>query len=105
MYAAFRSAIQNEKGVTNKNLWQQLDDVINTAYPKFRTKLYYLNNGLKNDDYQICLLIKCNFSIREIALLTFRSKNAIINRRTRLYFKLFGINGTPNDLDRYILSL
>lgn len=105
VYAAFRSAIQNEKGVTNKNLWQQLDDVINTAYPKFRTKLYYLNNGLKNDDYQICLLIKCNFSIREIALLTFRSKNAIINRRTRLYFKLFGINGTPNDLDRYILSL
>ena len=105
VYATIRNTLQKESGITTDEIWKQLDEVVNTVYPNFKIKLYYLYSKLNDSDYRMCLLIKCKFTINEIALLTFRGKNAIINRRTRLYFKLFGVKGSAIDLDRYILSL
>ena len=105
VYSIFKQKSRGEKERINEQNWMELDALINEVYIDFKRKLFYLNEQLSTSDYQLCLLIKCKFTIKEMAELTSRSSNAVTNQRKRLYKKLFGVDGSPNDLDKYIISL
>ena len=105
VYSMFKQKSRGEKVRIDEQDWIELDILVNEIYVDFKRKLFYLNEQLGANDYQLCLLIKCKFTIKEIAGLTNRGSNAVTNQRKRLYKKLFGVEGAPNDLDRYIISL
>ena len=105
VYLRIKEIIGNGKGRVSARDWSELDAIVNEVYPDFKNKIFYLNSTLSPEDYHLCLLIKCDFAIRDIAKLTYRSTNAITNHRKRLYGRLFGIDGAPSDLDKYIISL
>ena len=105
VYSIFKQNSRGEKVRISEQNWIELDVLVNEVYVDFKRKLFYLNEQLGANDYQLCLLIKCKFTIKEIAELTNRGSNAVTNQRKRLYKKLFGVEGSPNDLDKYIISL
>ncbi|MBQ7942000.1 MAG: tetratricopeptide repeat protein [Muribaculaceae bacterium] len=105
IYALFKQKSRGEKLNITESHWEELDMLINRVCIDFRNKITYLSENISTADYRICLLVKCKFSVKEIAEITSRIPNAVTNQRKRLYKKLFGVEGSPNDLDRYIISL
>ena len=106
VYNKFKHCLYSEMEVKPDDRdWQLLDNVINTAYPEFKNKLYNLYPKLSEYEYYVCLLIKCKFSPSEMALLTFHSKTSIASTRSRLCLKFFCYKGVASDCDKFILSL
>ena len=105
VYIKLRNELSRENGVTDESIWAELDCVVNDVYPNFKSQLFYLYSRLNNLDYRVCLLLKCKFTPKEIAILVFRDKSTISNIRVRLNNKFFGVKGCPSDFDKFILSL
>lgn len=105
IYVLFKRASNDENVKITENNWSELDMLVNKIHTDFKNKLTYLSENISMADYRMCLLIKCKFPIKEISKITSKVPNAVTNQRKRLYKKLFGVEGTPNDLDRYIISL
>ena len=85
--------------------WAELDNVINLAYPKFKTYLHIMHENISEQEYKICMLVKCKFGPKNIGILTFRDKTTVTSTRKRLYRKFFYEEGKANDFDRFIYSL
>lgn len=83
--------------------WLELRKAIDSTYPNFTSRLYTLY-PLSKIELEICLLIKANISTSAIAALTGRSKSAITSSRKKLYEKIYGVKGTPDMWDHFILS-
>lgn len=81
-----------------------LDETVNAIVAGFKETLFSTYN-LSQQEYQICLLLKFNFSATEISQLLGRSVGAISLARKRLFVKLFGKEGSAAELDDYIRSL
>lgn len=104
-YIILRKELNKDNGVANEKVWEELDNMVNEIYPNFKAQLFYLYSRLTNLEYRVCLLLKCKFSPKEIAILVFRDKSTISNIRTRLNNKFFGVKSSPSDFDKFILSL
>jgi|GEM_PF-1360441 len=104
-YIKIRKGLEQNKGVSNDNIWIELDNVVKEVYPNFKSQLFYLYSRLNTLEYRVCLLLKCKFTPKEIAILVFRDKSSISNIRVRLNYKFFGVKGVPSDFDKFILSL
>ena len=105
VYAKLKECVYSDMEIKpTDDDWQQLDVVVNQAYPEFKNKLYALSN-LSEYEYNVCLLVKCKFSPTEMAALTFHSKTSIASTRSRLCGKFFCYNGVASDCDKFILSL
>lgn len=89
--------------ITNTD-WQELEEAINSVYPRFTERLENLCN-ISTTERQICLLRKINMNPVKIATLLNKSKQSISSSRVRLYEKSFGQKGTPTQWDEYIQSL
>lgn len=81
-----------------------VDEAVNAIVAGFKETLFSTYN-LSLQEYQICLLLKFNFSATEISQLLGRSVGAISLARKRLFVKLFGKEGSAAELDDYIRSL
>ncbi len=84
--------------------WLELQKAIDTAYKDFTYHIYRLY-PISNIELKICLLIKADISISNIALLTGRTKSTITSARKKLYEKVHGEKGGPEMWDNLILSL
>lgn len=84
--------------------WDTLDRFVNTNFPLFKNTLYSLAK-LSEQEYYVCLLIKCKFTQQEISKLINRSRFSMSSIRRRLYYKLFKKVGTTQDCDEFILGL
>jgi hypothetical protein len=84
--------------------WEELERTVLATYPNFRTRLFDLCR-LSSHDYHVCLLLKMGLRPSDIARLTARSDEAISSTRRRLYERVFGQKGTPQQWDEVILSL
>lgn len=84
--------------------WKLLQVEIDKTYSEFTRTLYSLYS-ISEIELHICLLIKTNISVSNIAILTGRSKSAITSARKKLYEKIHGEKGTPELFDRFIVSL
>lgn len=98
----------NDDNIPNKRLteeeWLQVENTVCSKVGKFRK---YLEETCKisEQEYKICLLLKLEIPPSDIAKVTNKTKAAISLTRKRLYHKIFGLAKSPEDLDRFILSL
>ncbi|MBQ7940827.1 MAG: hypothetical protein IJ328_00255 [Muribaculaceae bacterium] len=104
-YITLRNGVNQEKGISDNQVWEELNYTVNEIYPNFKSQLFYFYNRLSILEYRVCMLIKCKFTPKEIAILVFRDKSTISNIRIRLNTKFFGVKGSATDFDKFILSL
>lgn len=84
--------------------WQELDSAINGFVNNFRDRLYDTCN-INELEYNICMLIKIDVKMKDIAMLVGRTSSAITMSRKRLHEKVFGKAGHAADFDSFIKSL
>lgn len=101
IYNKFHQAIDFKD--LDDNDWFELRKAIDSTYKDFTSRLYALY-PISNIELKICLLIKTNIPTSTIAALTGRSKSAITSSRKKLYEKIYGVKGTPDMWDNFILS-
>lgn len=86
-----------------EQLWNDLEQLICAVSPNFRSQLMILtDNRMTVTDYQLALLMRCRFTITQIATLLNRSKNTISTRRISLSQKIFGKGGNAKSADNLI---
>ena len=92
---------EGKVGGLSEDDWEELAQIVNSAYPNFKKKLNELVS-LNEQDYRICLLTKINVKPIHIAQLTAHSPEAISSSRRRLYQKCTNKKGKPQDWDEII---
>lgn len=105
IYRKFHESGEEEAMRMEEEDWRLLQQALDQTYENFTNRLYALHPKLSLMELRICYLVKISVSITHMANLLNRSKSAISTARTRLYKKLFGKPGTPDDLDAFIATL
>lgn len=77
---------------------KQLRNLINKLIPSF----YNCFSELTPSEYEICLLVRAHFAPAEICKLIGRSDSAVANIRRGILRKIYGVDGTPKELDEKI---
>ena len=103
IYALFLGKIRAGQNVTQEE-WNKLDKAINDYFIDFKLKLYRICK-LSDLEYQICLLLKIELTLADIAVLVHREPSTITMSRKRLYKKLFQKEGKAEELDVFIRSV
>lgn len=103
IYALFKGKIRAGQNVTQEE-WNKLDKAVNDYFIDFKLKLYRICK-LSDLEYQICLLLKMELSLADIAVLVHREPSTITMSRKRLYKKLFQKEGKAEELDVFIRSV
>ena len=101
IYKKFHAAVDSDLRILDDD-WQSLQQALDLTYDNFTKRLRYLYSNLSSIELRICCLIKISIRVTDMAILLNRSKSSISSARSRLYFKLTGEDGTPNDLDQFI---
>ena len=81
--------------------WQTLTAAIDSTYLQFTHRLKDLY-PVSEVELQVCLLLKIGISSTRIAQFVLRSKQAVTSIRKRLYKKVLGQEGTPDEWDKFI---
>ena len=83
--------------------WEEFQTMMDALYSSFVQQLVSVFH-LSTQEIHVCLLVKAQFKPMEIAILTAHSKEAISSTRRRLYKKITGKSGTPEQLDKLIME-
>lgn len=105
IYRKFHESGEEEALRMEEEDWRLLQQALDQTYENFTNRLYALYPKLSLMELRICYLVKISVSITHMANLLNRSKSAVSTARARLYKKLFGQPGTPDDLDAFIATL
>lgn len=105
IYAKIVNPVRDVKEQLNENDWIELDNLVNKSYPDFKRKLFLMYGSISENEYKICMLIKCKIGNTKISSLINRDKTSVSIARKRLYEKMFCEKGLAVDLDRFIHSL
>lgn len=81
--------------------WQALARAVDQTCDHFTARLNDLH-PLNDLELKVCLLLKISLTPTQIAAVTARSKQAVSSVRRRLYAKIFGKPGRPEDWDEFI---
>lgn len=92
------------KELPSKNDWESLNNLINTEIPSFYSMVNH-RQTLKEQEYQVCMLIRTHFQMSEICNLMNISSANLSMLRKRLLLKIFGIEGTSKEFDRKMLNI
>lgn len=103
IYALFLGKIRSGQNVTQEE-WDKLDKAVNDYFIDFKLKLYRICK-LSDLEYQICLLLKIELSLADIAVLVHREPSALTMSRKRLFKKMFKKEGKAEELDSFIRSI
>ena len=95
-----RQCVTKEMRSMTSDECNELKELFNKYKP-----LAKLESTLKDTEYEICLLVKLEFTPSEISILTQRKLSDISNIRKRLLQKMTGVEGSSKDFDNYIKSL
>lgn len=92
------------KELPSKNDWESLNNLINTEIPSFYSVVNHHQN-LKEQEYQICMLIRTNFQKSEICNLMNMSSANLSMLRKRLLVKIFATEGSAKEFDAKVLNI
>jgi DNA-binding NarL/FixJ family response regulator len=84
--------------------WHALEDTMAELQPEFLERLQEFYS-FSTQELRICLLLRLGLQPAAIAQLTNRAKQTITSSRSRLFQKVFGQKGNPEQWDEFILSL
>ena len=100
--ATFRRRCANRE-LPSADEWEKFQVMMDALYGSFVQQLITVFH-LSTQEIHVCLLVKAQFKPMEIAILTAHSKEAISSTRRRLYKKITGKSGTPEQLDKLIME-
>ena len=103
LYADFKMKAKVHAQVTSLSDWKKLASLVENYFPAIR-KLY-TERKLSWDCYCICLLLKLEFDLSEIKILTGLSSANLSTKRKRMYMKVSGKAGSSEQFDKYIRSI
>lgn len=103
VYTLIKKRLDNKKNLCAAD-WDKIKAAIDIAYPHFKAKLYGMYT-LKEDEYQICMLIKIGFMNSDISTLMNKSDSAITQKRSKMYSAIFSQKGSPKDFNIFVKSL
>ena len=83
---------------------RELKKFINEQIPCFYESLNE-SQVLRPIEYEVCVLTRCHFKPASICKLLNRSDGYIANLRKGILLKVYGIKGTPKDLDERIMKI
>ena len=84
--------------------WSLLQKELNHIC-NFTERLYALYPKISEQEIRICCLIKISMKVSDMAKIMFRSVSTISSIRSRLYKKITGEEGAPENLDKLILDI
>ncbi len=96
---------KNPPQIATREDFRQLKMLVNEEIPSFYNALNTPECSLRPIEYEVCLLIRCHFLPSEICKLTGRNESYISNLRKAILLKLYGVKGTPKDLDQRIMAV
>lgn len=99
----FRESFFRQRSITSRD-WSLLRCLFAEHYPSFEKRLRDIY-PLSEVEWQVCMLLKLDFTPTDISVLTARSQASISTIRSRLYAKFFLQKGSAADWDRFIDSL
>jgi DNA-binding CsgD family transcriptional regulator len=88
----------------DNNDWKELSALIDREAPSFRRSLSE-KIDLTDFEYDVCMLIKIQIPVSDIARLKHCTPANITKTRKNIYMKLFGKAGRADELDEYLMSL
>ena len=83
---------------------RELKKFVNEQIPCFYESLNALQ-VLRPIEYEVCVLTRCHFKPASICKLLNRSDGYIANLRKGILLKVYGIKGSPKDLDERIMRI
>lgn len=104
IYNKFHEAASGMPAKIDESDWQTLMAETDRCYNGFSNRLRAIH-PVSQIELKISLLIKINVNVTGIALLTGRSKSAIVSARKSLLKKVTSETGKPEDLDNFLRSL
>ena len=90
-----------EESISNEQ-WEELVQLLNSEANSFVNKLTALYPAIKPQEMQVCQLLKLEFTNQQIATILCRTQQAINNLRKRLYQKMFGKEGSADELNQFL---
>lgn len=84
--------------------WKELERHLKQVYPHFAYRLQGLVR-MSEVEYRVCMLVKLNIIVRDIAQVMNKTPSSISSIRSRLYQKVFQKKGGASDWDAFIMSL
>ena len=104
IYAYCYRAIEDSSIRLTETEWKELENIINDTYDNFTNKLFILHPSITKMELRICLLLKIKIPVSTISQLVCRTQSAVSMSRKQLYKKIFNKEGTPANLDDFIVS-
>lgn len=83
----------------------ELENQINNTYNNCIIKISELCPSIKNEEIKVCVMIKADIPLKNIALFLGLEQNTLSMLRSRLYKKMFNKKASPSSLDDFIKSL
>lgn len=99
----FRTAIADRHDITPAD-WAALHEAYSRHYPQLERRLRELHS-LSEVEWQVCMLLRLDFTPSDIAAFTLRSQATVSTIRSRLYAKFFMTKGSAADWDNFIQKL
>lgn len=101
-----RIILSGESVRDNDPIWHELEELILSRSPQFKSNLQILLNGkLTTNDYHTAILVKCGVAPTQMASLFGRSKGTITSRRETMCKKIMGENLGTKVIDSLIRLL
>lgn len=103
IFNKLKDKLAANKSVSDKEC-AELRCAVDTYLNNFTRRITAMHS-LSDFELKVCILIKLDFKIKEIAVLTCHTPIAVTAARRRLYGKFFGKSGSPGEFDDFIRSL
>ena len=104
IYILFRKMVQENINPTEEN-WEQLKEFLDKTYPNITFRICMLYPKITQHHLKICYLTKLKFSNDNMAKLLHLTPASISITRKRLYEKMTGISGKPENFNSLIADL
>jgi len=85
--------------------WESLENVFDSLFPSFRETLESGHSSINSKEFRLCMLIRLHFPSGVIANLINTTKSNVSMMRSRLLYKIYGIEGTAREFDERIRTI
>jgi hypothetical protein len=89
-------------GTVGTEEWGEIVQFLNSEADGFVDKLTAFYPAVKPQEMQACLLLKLEFTNQQVAAILCKTQQAITNLRKRLYQKMFGKEGSADELNQFL---
>lgn len=104
VYLQFHQALHNGGKLTEED-WLQLKESIDKIYPELTFRICMLYPKITHHQLRICYLVKLKFTNDNIAKLLYSTPASVSVARKRLYEKITGKPGKPENFNSLISDL